>query len=65
MKEAGNTEEGREFQRWEVDGKKPSPNLLILTLESSTQQLWANVARRVERGRAIGVGIQAATSSEQ
>ena len=37
LKEAGNTEEGREFQRWEVKGKKPSLNRLILALESSTQ----------------------------
>ena len=35
MKEAGNTEEGGEFQRWEVEGKKPSLNRLILALESS------------------------------
>ena len=33
MKEARNTEERREFQRWEVEGKKPSLNLLILLLE--------------------------------
>ena len=26
LKEAGNTEEGREFQRREVEGKKPSLN---------------------------------------
>ena len=38
---------------------------IILALESSTQQLWANDACRVERGRAIGGGIQAAKSSEQ
>ena len=37
LKEAGNTEGGREFQRWEVEGKKPSLNRLILALESSTQ----------------------------
>ena len=37
LKEAGNTEEGREFQKWEVEGKKPSLNRLILALESSTQ----------------------------
>ena len=37
LKEAGNTEEGREFQRREVEGKKPSLNQLILALESSTQ----------------------------
>ena len=37
LKEAGNTEEGREFQRREVEGKKPSLNRLILALESSTQ----------------------------
>ena len=37
LKEAGNTEEGREFQRWEVEGKKLSLNRLILALESSTQ----------------------------
>ena len=29
-----NTEEGREFRRWEVEGKKPSLNRLILALES-------------------------------
>ena len=37
LKEAGNTEGGGEFQRWEVEGKKPSLNRLILALESSTQ----------------------------
>ena len=37
LKEAGNTEEGREFQRWEVEGKKPSLDRLILVLKSSTQ----------------------------
>ena len=37
LKEAENTEGGREFQRWEVEGKKPSLNRLILALESSTQ----------------------------
>ena len=41
-KEAGNTLDGRDFQRREVEGKKPSLNRLILALESSTQQLWAN-----------------------
>ena len=30
--EARNTEEGREFQRREVEGKKPSLNRLILAL---------------------------------
>ena len=33
--EAGNKEGGREFQRRKVEGKKPSPNRLILALESS------------------------------
>ena len=33
----GNTEEGREFQRREVEGKKPSLNRLLLALECSTQ----------------------------
>ena len=37
LKEAGNTEEGREFQRRVVEGKKPSLNQLIFALESSTQ----------------------------
>ena len=31
MKEAGNTEEGREFQRREVEGKKPSNPVMNLT----------------------------------
>ena len=37
LKETRNTEEGREFQRQEIEGKKPSLNRLILALESSTQ----------------------------
>ena len=37
LKEAGNTEEGREFQRQEAEGKKTSLNRLILALLSSTQ----------------------------
>ena len=37
LMEAGNTEEGREFQRQEVEGKKPLMNQLFLALESSTQ----------------------------
>ena len=45
--------------------KKPSLNRLILALESSTQEFWAYDACRVERGRAIGSGIQVASSSDQ
>ena len=37
LKEAGNTEAGREFQRREVEGKKLSLNRLIPAMESSTQ----------------------------
>ena len=50
MKEAGNTEEGREFQRQEVEGKKPSLNRLIFALKSSTQMMPAvwNVAEPLE-----------------
>ena len=32
LKEAGNTEEGREFQRQEVEGKKPTLNKFIYIL---------------------------------
>ena len=37
LKEAGNTEEGREFQRWEVEGKKPSLNRARLLEGPSTK----------------------------
>ena len=37
LKEGRNTEEGREFQRREVEGKEPLLNWLILVLESCPQ----------------------------
>ena len=58
-------EGSRKYRRERAEGKKPSLNWLILSLESSTQQLWANDACHMERGRAIGGGIHAASSSEQ
>ena len=44
MKEAGNAEEGREFQRREVEGKKPSLNQLILALREFHTIVVANDA---------------------
>ena len=37
LKETRKAEKGREFQRQEVEGKKPSLNRLILALEISAQ----------------------------
>ena len=70
LKEAGDTEEGREFQRREVEGKKPLLNRLILALRvshnSCGQMMW-NVAEpfEVEYRRPIHQGSDQSNSGRK
>ena len=46
LKEAGNTEEGREFQRRGVEGKKPSLSRLIIYTQENLGKILLNCTAR-------------------
>jgi hypothetical protein len=60
----GKTEDGKEFHRKDVAGKKEVPQRTILGLPISTQKLWEVMAPLVFRGRRKGGGMRVYNSLE-
>src|SRR5678816_1045955 len=64
LNSAGNTEDGREFHRTEVVGKKESPQRTSLELPMSTQNSCADTAPLVLRGDGKGSSTRVTSSLE-
>src|SRR5678815_643046 len=64
LNSAGNTEDGREFHRTEVAGKKEAPQRTSLGLPISTQNSCADTAPLVLRGSRKGGGTRVTSSFE-
>src|SRR5678815_580444 len=64
LNSVGNTEDGREFHRTEVVGKKEAPQQTSLELPMSTQNSCADTAPLVLRRRRKGGGTRVMSSFE-